>query len=45
MHVTRDLSHEVCVIREKFRFPEVFPIITDSITAGKVRVWIDVHLC
>ena len=37
MHVTRDLSHEVCVIRElfvcgreKFRFPEVFRIITDS---------------
>ena len=37
MHVTRDLSHEVYVIRElfvcgreKFRFPEVFPITTDS---------------
>ena len=49
MRVTRDLSHEVCVIRElfvfgrkKFRFP---PTITDSITAGTVRVWIDVHLC
>ena len=37
MHVMRDLSHEVCVIRElfvfgheKFRFLEVFPTIIDS---------------
>ena len=37
MHVTCDLSHEVCVIhelfvfgREKFRFVEVFLTISDS---------------
>ena len=37
MHVTRDLFHEVCVIRElfvfgreNFLFPEVTPTMTDS---------------
>ena len=35
MHVTRDLFHEVCVIRELFVFgreniPEVSPTMTDS---------------
>ena len=39
MHVTRDLSHEVCVIRELFVFGR-----ENLITAGKVRAWIDVHL-